>query len=116
MVTNPQKNKKDGTKNGWNGKKKLYFVKTNADDMIVSVDSDGNCRILYDSNECPLPYLCGLDEEEQEKVAIDFLNTVEDDSSWDDGFTYDELFNDESMCSYSNPDGFEIIAEIEKEF
>ena len=83
--------------------------------MVVSVDSKKRCRYLIEHNRCEFPHLWQMAEEEREAVAIEFLNSVEDDSSWNDNLTYDELFDESHMQSYTNPDGAVIIAEIEKE-
>lgn len=96
-------------------RKKLYFIETNAYSMIVSVDSDKNCRYMWETNECEFPHLWQMEEEKRKRAAVKFLKTVEDDSSWRDNLTYTELFDEEHMRSYDNPDGFVIVAEIEKE-
>lgn len=96
-------------------KKRLYFIETNGGYMIISVDSNKKCRYLIDNNDCCIPYLGHFDEDERCKVAVDFLDSVEDDSSWNDNLTYNDLFSDEVMASWNNPDGNVVIAEIEKE-
>ena len=96
-------------------KKRLYFVETNGYSMIVSVDNKKRCRYLIENNECEFPHSWQMEEEEREAAAIEFLNSVEDDSSWSDNLTYDDLFSDEVMASWNNPDGNVIIAEIQKE-
>lgn len=96
-------------------KKRLYFVETNGYSMIVSVDNKKRCRYLIENNECEFPHSWQMEEEEREAAAIEFLNSVEDDSSWRDNLTYDDLFSDEVMASWNNPDGNVIIAEIQKE-
>lgn len=84
------------------GIKKICYCTTNGYDMIVSVDNDNNCRYLTETEEFPNI----VDIDEKEKVAKEFLETmVEDDSSWKDDCTYDQIFTD----------GVDIIAEIEKE-
>lgn len=83
--------------------KKLYFCETNAYNMIVSVDNDNNCRYLTEMDE--FPYIVNMDEGEAKETARKFLEEVEDDSSWKDDCTYDQIFN-----------GIEtVLAEIEKE-
>lgn len=73
--------------------KNLYFIRTNGYDMIVSVDGDKNCRYLTETNN--FPYITGMmDREEQKKIARKFLATVEDDSSWSEDCTYDEIFGE----------------------
>lgn len=78
--------------------KKYYFIKTNGYNIIVSV-SEYECRYITENNEFPvLPD----DTEEQEEVARNFLETIEDDSSWEDDCTELELF-----------ESGDIIAELE---
>ena len=96
-------------------KKRLYFIKTNCGYMTVSVNSKKNCRYLIENCECEFPHLWLMEEEEREAAAIEFLNSVEDDSSWNDNLTYDDFFSDEFMASWNNPDGNVIIAELQKE-
>lgn len=96
-------------------KKRLYFITTNAYYMIVSVDSEKNCRYLIENCECEFPHLWLMEEEEREAAAIEFLNSVEDDSSWNDNLTYDDFFSDEVMASWNKTDGNIIIAELQKE-
>lgn len=77
--------------------KKLYFIKTNGYDMLIS-DNGEERRVLTDNST-----VCLCDVENPEE----YLKTVvEDDSSWEEySETVDELLDDE--C--------EILAEIEKE-
>ena len=83
---------------------KLFFVEDNSGYMLGSLDAEGNFRYLNDSNKFPFPYLGGdLLEEERVQKAKEFLEAVEDDSSWNEG-VYEEMM---SYC--------DIIAEIEKE-
>lgn len=85
------------------GIKKICYCTTNGYDMIVSVDNDNNCRYLTETND--FPHIDDMNKEEQEEAARKFLEAVEDDSSWEDDCTYDQIFTD----------GVDIIAEIEKE-
>lgn len=85
--------------------KKLYFVETNGYNMLVSVDEDNNCRYLTETDE--FPYIINNDAKEKEQKALEFLNTVEDDSSWEDDCTYEQIFEEFPV---------EIIAEIEKNY
>ena len=86
-------------------KKKLYFLETNGYNMLVSVDDDNNCRYLTEMDD--FPYLIGYEPDERKSRALDFLeSSVEDDSSWDDDCTYEQIFEEFPV---------EIIAEIEKE-
>lgn len=66
-------------------KKKLYFVTTNAYDMLVSDDGETR-RVLIDNSWANLRM--------QRERASEFLQEVEDDSSWDEfEETVDELTN-----------------------
>lgn len=82
--------------------KNLYFIATDDYDMVVSVDDDKNCRYLTENNDFPL---LGEDPEVNKKKAMDFLASVEDDSSWEDDCSYDQIFVDQ----------INILAEISKE-
>ena len=84
--------------------KKLYFVETNGYNMLVSVDEDNNCRYLTETDE--FPYIVNNDAEEKERKALEFLESVEDDSSWEDDCSYEQIFEEFPV---------DIIAEIEKE-
>lgn len=62
--------------------KKLMYVTTNAGDMIVSYDENEKVlRYLSESNENPFPKRNSEGQPDLEAIN-DFLNTVEDDSSW----------------------------------
>lgn len=82
--------------------KKLYFVATGDYDMVVSVDGERSCRYLTETNDFPV--LSGMDTEQKEQAIREFLEAIEDDSSWNDGCVYDQIF----------ADGIEVLAEIEK--
>ena len=84
--------------------KKLYFVETNGYNMIVSVDKDNDCRYLTETDE--FPYMVNDVLEEKERKALDFLESVEDDSSWENDCNYEQIFEEFPV---------DIIAEIEKE-
>lgn len=76
--------------------KKLYFVRTNGYDMLVS-DNGESRRVLTDNNDV---LLCDVENPEEY-----LKNIVEDDSSWEEYTeTVEELTADA-----------EILAEIEKE-
>lgn len=83
--------------------KKLYFCETNGYDMVVSVDSENNCRYLTEMED--FPYIVGMDAGQKKQAATEFLGQIEDDSSWEDDCTYDQIF----------ADGVEVLVEIEKE-
>ena len=77
-------------------KKKLYFVTTNAYDMLISDDGEIR-RVLVDNTACNLY--------RQRERANEFLREVEDDSSWQEfAETVDELTNGAEI---------RILAEIE---
>ena len=84
--------------------KKLYFVETNGYNMIVSVDKDNDCRYLTETDE--FTYMLNDTSEEKERKALDFLESVEDDSSWENDCNYEQIFEEFPV---------DIIAEIEKE-
>ena len=83
--------------------KKIYFAETNGYNMIISVDSENNCRYLTETND--FPDISGIDSEQKKQAATEFLECVEDDSSWEDDCTYDQIFVED----------VEVLAEIWKE-
>lgn len=86
--------------------KKLYFVQTRGYNMVVSVDEENDCRYLTENEE--FPYISDDEPENKKRNALEFLESVEDDSSWEDDCTYEQIFEEFS-------DDIEIIAEIKKE-
>lgn len=82
--------------------KKIYYVRTNGYDMVVSVDNCGDCRYMTENQ-----YFPSLSEEPEvmHEQILDFLKSIEDDSSWSDDCDYDQVFVDE----------VDILAEIESE-
>lgn len=84
--------------------KKLYFVETNGYNMVVSVDNENKCRYLTENEE--FPYIMNDGFENKERKVLEFLDSVEDDSSWENDCTYEQIFEEFPV---------EIIAEIEKE-
>lgn len=70
--------------------------------MVVSVDNQGDCRYMTENQYFPL-----LSEEPEvmHEQILDFLQSIEDDSSWSDDCDYDQIFVDE----------VDILAEIESE-
>lgn len=80
--------------------KKLYYVVTNSYDMVVSVDSENNCRYLTQTEDFPANHGC--------EEAKEFLESIEDDNTWEDDCTYDEIFGDIDKFNE------EILAEVEK--
>lgn len=89
-------------------KKRLLYCETNAYDMIVSIDEEDNCRYLIETEEFPTIEF-GEDEENENKI-LNFLQTVEDDSSWSEDCSKEEIFESEGQ-----PNGLIVLAEIEKE-
>lgn len=93
--------------------KYLYFVVTNAYNLLVSKE-DTTVRYMIESNDCVLPNRSEYDDSADfECAAIEFLDTVEDDSNWE---TVNESVEDvESWLGvdYSNPETPRIIAEKE---
>lgn len=83
--------------------KKLYFCETNGYNMAVSVDNENECRYLTETDD--FPHIVNMDAEQKEQAARKFLEAVEDDSSWEDDCTYDQIF----------VDSVDVLAEIEKE-
>lgn len=77
--------------------KKLYYISTNGYDMIVSDDGEGR-RALADSSRFAV---C-----EHRDRAAEFLNEIEDDSSWE------EL--EETIEDLLKFDEVEIVAECER--
>lgn len=87
--------------------KKLYYVRTNGYDMLVSQDNDNNIRYLTENK-----YFPSNDSNDNDILA--FLRSVEDDTSWE----LEE--NVEDLEEWLNIDGHlgdasVILAEIEKE-
>ena len=80
--------------------KKLYYVRTNGYDMVVSVDKQDNIRFLTETEDFPY--------HPNEEEALSFLEEVEDDSSWDD--SYKGTFDD-----FIAGDEVEVLAQIESE-
>lgn len=96
--------------------KKIYFVKTNAYDMIVTIDKEKNVKYLIENEYTNFPKEKDFifDEEFMVKstpyengVKEYLINEVEDDSSWENDVNIEDMF--EIM------DVSEIVAEIEKE-
>lgn len=84
--------------------KKLYFIKTNGYNMVVSVDEANNCRYITETED--FPYITEDEPKKQKQKALAFLKSIEDDSSWDDDCTHYQLFDEFQV---------EIVAEIERE-
>lgn len=84
--------------------KKLYFVRTNGYDMLVSHDDDNDVRFLTETSDFP------KDDSEIE----DFLKNVEDDSSWELEENVEDLENWLNLDGHLG-DASVILAEIEKE-
>lgn len=84
--------------------KKIYFIETDDYNMLVSVDEDNTCRYLTETED--FPCIVNDDPEEQKQKALDFLDSVEDNSSWEDDCDYEQIFEEFPI---------KIVAEIEKE-
>lgn len=88
----------------------LYYVIANGYDMIVSVDYKGNVRVLDDM------YFLYLrkqeDEDKDKKAVIEFLQEIEDDSSWE--LQEDVLITDDFPIEDWLGDDVEIFVHIEK--
>ena len=92
--------------------KTLYLIRTNAYNVVVSLDQEDNVRFLTQNESFPLVILTARDEEDAD-VAIEFLNSVEDDSSWEEMSREDleKLINPD----YNMAEKPIVIAKIEKE-
>lgn len=84
--------------------KELFFIKTNGYNMLVSVDDSDNCRYLNETDD--FPYIGDLENEDAETTIITFLNTIEDDSHWENDCTFHQIFEEFPI---------NIIASIKKE-
>lgn len=82
--------------------KKLFYVRTNGYDMVVSVDNQGDCRYMTENQYFPS---LSEDPDVMHEQILDFLESIEDDSSWSDDCDYDQIFVNE----------VDILAEIESE-
>lgn len=92
--------------------KKLMYVTTNGNDIIVSYDeSEKIVRCLSESNECPFPKLNSDGRHDLEAINK-FLTEVEDDSSW---CIDEDIENVEEFLGidYNDSEAPRIIAEIE---
>lgn len=92
--------------------KKIYFVVTSGYNMLVSVDKENNCRYLTETEE--FPYINDLGKDEQQEKVLEFLNSVKDDSSWENAGEIDNLEEWLNLDGHLG-DTSEIIAEVEKE-
>lgn len=100
-------------------KKKIWFIQTcftsKGNNMIASIDSNNNCRYIVENANYVFPNIYGLDNDEKNKIASDFLKTINDDSTWNGSISYNELFPvSEYGWSIFDCD-WGIVAEIEKE-
>ena len=92
---------------GENKMSKLYYVRTNGYDLVIYDDRNGKTEqgyVLTETSEFPKIY----DEfgEMHKERATEFLNQIEDYSSWENDCDIDEILNSDDV---------EIIAEIETE-
>lgn len=84
--------------------KKLYFVRTNGYDMLVSHDEDNDVRYLTENKYFP------SDDDD----ILSFLESIEDDTSWE----YEEgVDNIEEWLGidYNNPETPRILFDMEKD-
>lgn len=92
--------------------KKLMYVTTNGNDIIVSYDeSEKNVRCLSESNDNPFPKR-NADGQHDLEAINKFLTEIEDDSSW----CVDEDVDDVEEflgIDYNDSETPRIIAEIE---
>lgn len=112
-------------------KKRLYYVETAGYDMVISVELEDDHHIFY-ATDCPsmeMPCLTDADsKEEEEEMAMQYLQAVEDDTSWDEDIQWDEdidgkfdidnffdwFFNiNDDNCN--SPDRPKILAELDTE-
>lgn len=70
--------------------KKVYFLKTNGYNMLVSIDDDKKCKYLTETED--FPNIVNLDPKEQKEKIKKFLESIEDDTSWETDCTYDQIF------------------------
>lgn len=57
------------------------YIRTGAGEQIISRDMEGSYRTLYDYSY-PRILFHEMTEEEETQAAADFMETIEDDSSW----------------------------------
>lgn len=92
---------------------KMYYVRTNGEDYIVVNHNNEFLRVVDERpNGVEFPYLCNIERSEWEKVAIKFMESIEDDTAFE-VFDVEELNN---LLGYNVPNGHdtkEIIAEID---
>lgn len=84
--------------------KKLYYIRTNGYDMLVSYDENNFVRFLAENKYFP----------SDDDGIFAFLESVEDDTSWE----YEEDVEDLEEwlgIDYNNPETPRILFEIEKE-
>lgn len=84
--------------------KKLYYIRTNGYDMLVSYDENNFVRFLTENKYFP----------SDDDGIFAFLESVEDDTSWE----YEEDVEDLEEwlgIDYNNPETPRILFEIEKE-
>ena len=84
--------------------KKLYFVRTNGYDMLLSHDDNNDIRFLCESEYFPT----------NDNDILDFLESIEDDTSCELEEGVEDL---ESWLGidYSNPETPRIMYEMEKD-
>lgn len=93
---------------------KLYYMRTNAYDMVVAIDELDECRYLTENIYYP-QISSRMGRKKMKEAAEKFLERIEDTSSWDDDINKDEIFDNVKIWSGDVDRDIEIIAEIEKE-
>ena len=92
--------------------KNLYYVRTNGYDMVVSANEDKEVRYLTETGDFPV--MNGLDDEDQVVNAKEFLESIEDDSTWESAGIVEDLDEWLNLDGHLG-DASEIIVNIEKE-
>lgn len=84
--------------------KKLYYIRTNGYDMLVSQDDDNDVRYLPENKYFP----------SNDDDILAFLEGVEDDTSWELEENVEDI-EEWLDIDYSDPETPRILFEIEKE-
>ena len=84
--------------------KKLYYIRTNGYDMLVSQDDDNDVRYLPENKYFP----------SNDDDILAFLEGVEDDTSWELEENVEDI-EEWLGIDYNDPETPRILFEIEKE-
>lgn len=84
--------------------KKLYYIRTNGYDMLVSQDDDNDVRYLPENKYFP----------SNDDDILAFLEGVEDDTSWELEENVEDI-EEWLDIDYNDPETPRILFEIEKE-